>query len=44
MAVAKGTYSWSVVPGSATGDLRGEGGYTWNGEKQVPYTLDYDFA
>ena len=47
MAAAKGTCTWSVVPSSATGDLRGlrgEGSYIWNGEKQVPYTLDYDFA
>ena len=46
MAAAKGACNWSVVPGSATGELRGlrgEGGYIWSGEKQVPYTLDYDF-
>jgi len=42
------TTTWSVVPGSGTGDLRGlrgEGGYVARGgEKQTPFTLDYDFA
>ena len=42
----KGT--WSVVPGSGTGDLRGlrgAGGYLWAGEgsQSTPFTLDYDF-
>lgn len=41
--------AWSVVPGSATGELsglRGEGGFVWQGEHGVPapYTLDYDFG
>jgi hypothetical protein len=39
--------TWSVVQGSATGDLRGlrgEGGYiAHHGEPSASYTLDYDF-
>ena len=39
--------TWSVVPGSATGDLRGlrgEGGFVaHHGEPSASYTLDYDF-
>jgi len=38
--------TWSVVPGSGTGDLRGlrgEGGYVAaHGQQQTPFTLDYD--
>ena len=40
--------SWSVVPGSGTGELRGlhgEGGYrAWPGQPRTSFTLDYDFA
>jgi hypothetical protein len=42
--VAKAT--WSVVPDSATGDLRGlrgEGSYIWDGEA-IAFTLDYDLG
>jgi hypothetical protein len=39
--------TWSVVPGSGTGELaglRGEGGYVaQHGDEQVPFKLDYDF-
>jgi hypothetical protein len=42
--LAKAT--WSVVPGSGTGDLRGlrgEGGFAAeHGKSTVPYTLDYE--
>lgn len=40
--------TWSVVPGSGTGDLRGlrgEGGYVAApGQQQTPCTLDYDLG
>lgn len=39
--------TWSVVPGSGTGELRGlrgEGGFpAQHGTSSVPYTLDYSF-
>jgi Protein of unknown function (DUF3224) len=38
--------TWSVVPGSGTGELsglRGEGAYTAGDEGEVHYTLDYHF-
>jgi hypothetical protein len=39
------TTTWSVVPGSGTGELAGlagEGGYVArSGEAEIPYTLDY---
>ncbi|HEX8218850.1 MAG TPA: DUF3224 domain-containing protein [Chloroflexia bacterium] len=39
--------TWSVVPGSGTGELRGlrgEGGFpAQHGTSNVPYTLDYSF-
>jgi hypothetical protein len=39
--------TWSVVPGSGTGELRGlrgEGGFpAQHGSSSVPYTLDYSF-
>lgn len=39
--------TWTVVPGSGTGDLtglRGEGRYTaHHGQQPVPFTFDYDF-
>ena len=38
--------TWSVVPGSGTGDLvdlRGSGGYIAPLEQVATYTLDYDF-
>lgn len=38
--------SWTVVPGSATGDLRGlrgEGGFVWKHGEPGRYTLDYHF-
>jgi len=38
--------SWSVVPGSGTGDLRGlrgTGGLAASHQQQYPMTLDYDF-
>ena len=48
-----GTYSaggassdWFVVPGSATGELkglRGKGGGTAGAETRLPFALDYDF-
>jgi hypothetical protein len=42
------TSNWSVVPGSARGDLRGLRGegnsVARHGESQPPYTLDYDFG
>jgi hypothetical protein len=39
--------TWSVVPDSGTGELRGlrgEGGYRWDGQhdQSATYTLDYD--
>ena len=39
--------AWSVLPGCATGELRGlqgSGGYVWEGQHGRPtsYTLDYD--
>jgi hypothetical protein len=37
--------SWSVVPGSGTGELRGlcgEGGFTWGHGEAGVMTLDYD--
>jgi hypothetical protein len=40
------TCTWFVVPGSATGDLRGlhgEGGYVASHEQPTSFTLDYDF-
>lgn len=50
----EGTYAenlaeatWSVVPGSGTGELaglRGEGGYTAPAGGNVDWTLTYDFA
>ena len=39
------TASWSVVPGSGTGDLRGlrgEGGFSSGHAESYPMTLDYD--
>jgi hypothetical protein len=40
--------TWSVVPGSGTGELRdlgGEGGFVArHGQEQTPYTLDYHFG
>jgi hypothetical protein len=39
------TASWSVVPGSGTGDLRGlrgEGGFASGHAESYPMTLDYD--
>lgn len=43
---AKGT--WSIVPGSGTGDLaglRGEGTFdARSGQEDTPFVLDYDFA
>jgi hypothetical protein len=40
--------TWSVVPDSGTGDLRGlrgEGGsVAKHGDSQPPYTLDYEFS
>lgn len=47
---AEGTVeaSWTVVPDSATGELRGlrgAGGFVArHGQQETPYTLDYDFA
>ena len=43
------TATWSVVPDSGTGDLRGlrgEGGYRWDGQssQSATFTLDYDLA
>jgi Protein of unknown function (DUF3224) len=38
--------TWSVVPGSGTGDLgglRGEGGYTARDQAEVQFILDYHF-
>ena len=39
--------TWSVVPGSGTGDLaglRGKGGYiAHHGEEHIPFTFDYNF-
>ncbi len=39
--------TWTVVPGSGTGDLaglRGQGSYTaYHGQQPVPFTFDYDF-
>ena len=39
------TASWTVIPGSGAGDLRGlrgEGGFTAkHGQAETPYTLDY---
>jgi Protein of unknown function (DUF3224) len=38
--------TWSVVPGSGTGELsglRGDGGYTARDQAEVAYTLDYHF-
>ncbi len=38
--------SWSVVPGSGTGELRGlrgEGGFASAHAQHYPITLDYDF-
>ncbi len=38
--------SWSVVPGSGTGELRGlrgEGGFASADAQRYPITLDYDF-
>jgi len=40
------TTTWSVVPGSATGELkglRGEGGYEAGAEMEIPYRLHYHF-
>jgi hypothetical protein len=41
------TTTWSVVPGSGTGELQGlqgEGGFVArHGEGKVPYTLNYEF-
>lgn len=45
-AVGAATCTWSVVPGSGTGELqrlRGEGGYVANHEQPTPFTLDFDF-
>jgi hypothetical protein len=40
--------TWSLVPDSGTGDLRGlrgEGGsVAKHGDSQPPYTLDYEFS
>lgn len=39
--------TWSVVPGSGTGELnglRGEGQLFWKDAQQSSVTLDYDFA
>jgi hypothetical protein len=42
------TTTWSVVPGSGTGELgslRGEGGFVArHGDQRVPFTLDYDLG
>ena len=38
--------TWSVVPGSGTGDLRGlrgKGGFASAHQQRYPITLDYDF-
>jgi hypothetical protein len=40
------TISWSVVPGSGTGELRGlrgEGEFSSGHAESYPMTLDYDF-
>lgn len=40
------TVRWSVVPGSATGGLRGlrgEGGFSSGHAESYPFTFDYDF-
>jgi len=40
------TTMWSVVPGSATDELkglRGEGGFAASTESEIPYSLDYHF-
>jgi hypothetical protein len=40
------TGTWTVVPGSGTGGLRGlkgSGGFSYNGSESVPYTFDYSF-
>lgn len=42
--VTSGT--WTVVPGSGTGELRGlkgSGGFSYDGNENVPYTFDYSF-
>jgi hypothetical protein len=40
------TGTWTVVPGSGTGELRGlkgSGGFSYNGSENVPYNFDYSF-
>jgi Protein of unknown function (DUF3224) len=40
------TTTWTVVPGSATDGLRGlkgNGGFTYDGGENVPYTFNYSF-
>ena len=40
------TGTWTVVPGSGTGDLRGlkgSGGFSYDGSENVPYTFNYSF-
>ena len=40
------TATWTVVPGSGTGDLRGlrgQGGFSSGHAESYPMTLDYDF-
>ena len=41
------TTTWSVVPGSGTGELkglRGDGGFTTGRETEISYSLDYHLA
>lgn len=40
------TGTWTVVPGSGTGELgglKGSGGFSYNGSENVPYTFNYSF-
>ena len=40
------TGTWTVVPGSGSGELRGlkgSGGFSYDGNENVPYIFDYTF-